>query len=46
MKPLSIALSGAWRGLQQGYGGGNLTNVQYKAIGSWHNESSCTINIY
>jgi hypothetical protein len=26
-------------GVEEGDGGGNLTNVQCKAIGNWHNES-------
>jgi hypothetical protein len=45
MKLHAIALSGAGRGLQWGGGrggedsGGNLTNVQCKAIQNCHNES-------
>jgi hypothetical protein len=48
MKPLKTALNGAqtegcrgWRGDV----GDNLTNVQCKVIGNWHNESPYTINI-
>jgi hypothetical protein len=33
-KPLAIALSGVGRRLQGGDCGGNLTNVQCKAIGN------------
>jgi hypothetical protein len=39
MKPLAIALSGARRGLEEGDGKGDLTNVQCKAIQNCHNES-------
>jgi hypothetical protein len=39
MKPLIISLSVAGRGLQGRDDGGNLINVQFKAIGKWHNES-------
>jgi hypothetical protein len=40
MEPLAIALSRAGRRLQsRGDDGGNLTNVQYKAIWNWHYES-------
>jgi hypothetical protein len=39
MKPLAIALSGVGRELREGKCGGNLTNVQCKAIQNCHNES-------
>jgi hypothetical protein len=38
-KPLAIALSGLGRGLWQGDGGGDLTNIQCKAIQNRHNGS-------
>jgi hypothetical protein len=38
MKPLTIALHEAGRRLV-GERGDDLTNVQCKAIGNWHNES-------
>jgi hypothetical protein len=37
-KPLAIALSGMGRGLW-GDSGGDLTDVQCKAIGNWHKET-------
>jgi hypothetical protein len=39
MKPLAVALSGAWRESRWEDGGGNLTKVQCKPIGKCHNES-------
>jgi hypothetical protein len=39
MKPLAIALSGIGKGLRQGDGRGDLTNIQCKAIWNCHNES-------
>jgi hypothetical protein len=41
IKPLGIILNGmreevAWAGEMSG---GNLTNMQCKAVGNWHNES-------
>jgi hypothetical protein len=39
MKPPTIALSGARKGLQEGDGGGDLTNIQCKAIQNCHNDS-------
>jgi hypothetical protein len=38
MKLLAIALSGGREGTGEA-GGGNLINVQCKAIRNWHNES-------
>jgi hypothetical protein len=45
MKPLAIALSVVGRGLLGGAGEGALTNVQYKAVQTCHNEFPCTMNI-
>jgi hypothetical protein len=39
-KPLAFHLSGVWRGLRRGYGGGNLTNVQCKPIQNCCKDSS------
>jgi hypothetical protein len=39
IKPLGIALHEVEKGLSMGNGGGDLTNVQCKAIQNCHNES-------
>jgi hypothetical protein len=44
-KSLAIVLSGAERGPRGRYGWGDLTNVQYKPIWNFQNESPCTKNI-
>jgi hypothetical protein len=40
MKPLAIALSGVRRGSKRRDGGGNQTNIQYKLIWNFYNDSS------
>jgi hypothetical protein len=44
LKPFASALIMADKGLG-GDSGGNLTNVQCKVIGHWHNEALPTMNI-
>jgi hypothetical protein len=45
MKSLEVALSGTGRELRGRNGGGNLNNVQYKAIWNCHDEFRCATNI-